>query len=71
MGQMGQIKTQTNKRYGMEKSYHSKFGEDVRLNVNDLLNKRKEENKNDRRINIAILSGATAATVIILVILSL
>ena len=55
----------------MGKSTNSKFNEEVRLNVNDLLKKRKEENKIDKRINVLILSGATAFTVVILAFLSL
>ena len=71
MGQIGQLKTQVHKQYEMGKSTNSKFNEEVRLNVNDLLKKRKEENKIDKRINVLILSGATAFTVVILAFLSL
>ena len=71
MGQIDQLKTQVHKQYEMGKSTNSKFNEEVRLNVNDLLKKRKEENKIDKRINVLILSGATAFTVVILAFLSL
>jgi len=40
-----------------------------RLDVNDLLNKRKKEKQLDRKTNVVIFSGATAAAAIIFLIL--
>ena len=44
-------------------------GERDRLDVNDLLEKRKKEKIQDRRSNVVILSGATAVAAIVLLIL--
>ena len=41
-----------------------------RLNLNDLLERRKKEKKLDKKTNLLILSGASAVAVIIFVILS-
>ena len=40
-----------------------------RLDVNDLLNKRKKEKQLDRKTNVVIFSGATAVAAIIFLIL--
>ena len=55
----------------MDRPFKNDFSAKVRLNVNDLLKKRKEESKVDKRVNVLILSGASFVTVIILLILSL
>ena len=41
----------------------------TKLNLNDLLNRREKERKVDRKINVLILSGATAVAAVIVVIL--
>ena len=46
-----------------------RFTSKVRINLNDLLQKRKEEKKVDRKNNLLIISGASAAAVFILAIL--
>ena len=43
----------------------------ARLNVNDLLERRKEEIKIDKKTNLIILSGVTALATIVLLILNL
>ena len=43
----------------------------IRLDVNDLLKRRQEEKKFDKKTNLMVLSGAAAVAVVIFVILSL
>jgi len=52
-------------------SFRSNYIEKARLNVNELLKRRQEENKTDRKTNILIFSGATIIAVLVIVILSL
>ena len=47
------------------------FDARARLNVNDLIEKRKQEKQTDKKTNVLIFSGATTLAVIVLVILSL
>jgi len=47
------------------------FIKKARLNVNDLMQRRKEEKKKDFKMNILIFSGASAVAVIALAIISL
>ena len=47
------------------------FTPKVRLNVNDLMKKRQEEKRVDKKTNILIFSGVTAVAVVVFVILSL
>ena len=69
MGRTSQVKTEG--QHKMDRPFKNDFSAKVRLNVNDLLKKRKEESKVDKRVNVLILSGASFVTVIILLILSL
>ena len=69
MGRMHQVKT--NEQHSVNKPFKNDFTSKVRLNLNDLLKRRKEEMKVDRRTNVTILSGAAAVAVVILVALSL
>ena len=41
----------------------------IKLNLNDLLDRREKEKKADRKINLVILSGATAIAAVIIVVL--
>ena len=41
----------------------------IKLNLNDLLERREKEKKADRKINLVILSGATAIAAVIIVVL--
>ena len=43
----------------------------VRLNLNDLIKRRQEEKQVDKKVNLVILSGAAAITVVIIAILTL
>jgi len=43
----------------------------ARLNLNDLLRRRSEEKKVDKKTNLLILSGASAIAAVVFVILSL
>jgi len=47
------------------------FENNTRLNLNDLLKRKKEENLKTRKKNIYIFSGASAVAAVILIILSL
>ena len=48
-----------------------RFGTRARLNLNDLLRKRTEEKKVDKKTNLIILSSVTALAAVVLLILSL
>ena len=52
-------------------SSQSNYIAKVRLNVNDLIKRRQEEKKIDKKINILIFSGAAAVAVVVLAVLSL
>ncbi len=43
----------------------------ARLDLNDLLEKRKNEKKIDKKTNLLIFSGATAVALVVILILSL
>jgi len=43
----------------------------ARLNLNDLLRRRSEEKKVDKKTNLLILSGASAVAAVVFVILNL
>ena len=49
----------------------SSFNENPRLDVNDLIEKRRTEKKQDNKKNILIFSGATVVAAVILIIISL
>ena len=42
-----------------------------RLDLNDLLKKMKDQKKDDRKINLLIISGATSVVLVFILILSL
>ena len=69
MARTHQVKT--DQQHSVHKPFEDDFTSKVRLNLNDLLKRRKEEMNVDRRTNVAILSGAVAVAVVILVALSL
>ena len=64
-------KIRTDEQYTIGRSIHGGVDKKIRLNLNDLLKKRKEEKNIDRKVNIAILSGATAITAVIIAIFGL
>ena len=50
-------------------SIDGNFEEKSRLNLNDLLERRKKEKKLDKKTNLMILSGVSAVAAVIFVIL--
>ena len=48
-----------------------RFAVKARLNLNDLLKRRSEEKKLDKKTNFLILSSATAVAAVVLLILNL
>ena len=48
-----------------------RFTTKARLNLNDLLRRRSEEKKVDKKTNLLILSGASAVAAVVFVILNL
>ena len=71
MVRVNQVKTDEQYQYKAGKPFQNDFTAKVRLNLNDLLKRRQEEKKVDKRTNLAILSGAVAIAVVVLVVLSL
>ena len=70
MGATKRVKIQ--EEFGEHKSYHeTHVAEKVRLNLNDLLKRRQEEKKIDKRTNQLILSGVAVVAVVVLLALSL
>ena len=47
------------------------FAAKARLNLNDLLQRRKEEKKIEKKTNLLIFSGAAVTAVVVIAILSL
>ena len=54
-----------------EDSAIDQFTTKARLNLNDLLRRRSEEKKVDKKTNLLILSGASAVAAVVFVILNL
>ena len=54
-----------------ENSAVDRFTTKARLNLNDLLRRRSEEKKVDKKTNLLILSGASAIAAVVFVILNL
>ena len=66
---LGQLKT--NKLNDVSNSSEKNFVSNSKLNVNDLLQRRKDEKAADKKVNLFIVTGITAAAAVILVIFSL
>ena len=66
---LGQLKT--NKLNDVSNSSEKNFISNSKLNVNDLLQRRKDEKAADKKVNLFIVTGITAAAAVILVIFSL
>lgn len=64
MGRISQVKS--DERYSS-----GRFSARVRLNLNDLLKKRQEEKRFEKKTNLQIFSGATAVAAVVFVILIL
>ena len=69
MGRVNQVKSVN--QDSEHKSLRNDFVTKVRLNVNDLMKRRQEERRIDKKTNILIFSGATAVVAVVIVILSL
>ena len=69
MGRTSQVKAseQYNKGEFSVNNYTAK----VRLNLNDLLQKRQEEKRVEKKTNVLIFSGATVVAAVVFVILIL
>ena len=66
---LGQLKT--NKLNDVSNSSEKNFVSNSKLNVNDLLQRRKDEKAADKKVNLFIVTGITTAAAVILVIFSL
>ena len=72
IGLMGRAnQTRAHDRHNIEGPFKDAFVSKVRLNLNDLLKRRQEEKKIDKKTNILIFSGATAAAFVALAVLIL
>ena len=69
MRKLNQLKTEG--QYRTSRPFQDDLVSKVRVNLNDLLKKRKEDKKIDKRTNIAIISGAAAVAATILLALTL
>ena len=58
-------------QYNESGSLENSFTQKVRLNLNDLLRRRQEEKKVDKKTNVFILSGVTTVAVVLFIILNL
>ena len=70
MGRVNQIKVKVQSDVNVKPTVYS-FASRDRLNVNDLMKKRQEEKRVDKKTNILIFSGVSAVAAVVLVILSL
>ena len=64
-------KTREIPKADMYKSFQDRFNTKERLDVNDLLKKRVEEDKLDKKKNIYIFSSVFALVAVVLIIFSL
>ena len=69
MGRIGQASTEN--QYSSGQVFDNKFAAKDRPNLNNLLKKRQDAKNSDTKINLFIISGATAVAVVVLAILSL
>ena len=58
-------------RLAESKTLSDRFSVKAKLNLNELLKRKKEENQVDKKTNLIILSSATAVAVAVLLILNL
>ena len=58
-------------QYGYQKAPREYLKSNSRLNLNDLLKRREQEKKIDKKTNFIILSGATTVALVVVLILSL
>jgi len=57
-------------QYHVRESYDSSMSE-KRLDLNDLLKRAKDQEKNDKRLNLLIYAGALSVIVVFVLILSI
>ena len=69
MGRIHQARTEN--QYSSGQVFDNKFAAKDRPNLNNLLKKRQDAKNSDTKINLFIISGATAVAVVVLAILSL
>ena len=69
MGRIHQARTEN--QYSSDQVFDNKFAAKDRPNLNNLLKKRQDAKNSDTKINLFIISGATAVAVVVLAILSL
>ena len=69
MGRIHQARTEN--QYSSGQVFDNKFAAKDRPNLNNLLQKRQYLKNSDTKINLFIISGATAVAVVVLAILSL
>ena len=69
MGRINQAKADN--QFSRSQPLQSSFNTKIRLDLNELLKRRQEERKVDEKINLKILSGAIAITLVMLAIVSL
>ena len=50
------------------KSFEDELGEKARTNLNDLLEKRRQEKKSDKKTNLFIISGASVLATAVLIL---
>ena len=65
-GKTNQVKSKEN-RYG----YRPFQAAGKRLDLNDLIKRAKDEEKNDKKINLLIFSGAASVVLVFIILLSL
>ena len=58
-------------RYSYAEPRENVYAAKTRLNLNDLLKRIKDQKKDNRKINLLILSGATSIVLVFFLILSL
>ena len=70
MGRTNQRKVKVRSNANVRSTGYNFTAKD-KLNVNDLMKKRQEESRVDKKTNILIFSGVTVVAAVVLVILSL
>jgi len=69
MGKLSHVKYNSHQKYDAHQDRDK--APNIRTNLNDLLYKREEEKKVDRKNNLIIISGASLAALAIVTVLSL
>ena len=56
------------RKWKKAKSFKDELGEKARTNLNDLLEKRRQEKKSDKKTNLFIISGASVLATAVLIL---